>query len=75
MKISELIAHLECLKQEHGDLDVERTGFGGDRVDQRPPVLAHRAKLKGRETKARFAEWYAYSSSEDDRKGDPVCKL
>ena len=60
MKISELIYALESMQREHGDLDVERMNITGDRVPIRPPELAHRAKLRGREKKPRFAEWHTY---------------
>ena len=76
MKISELIYALECMQREHGDLDVERMTMNGDRAPIQPPKLAHRAKLKGRESKPRFAESYSYEKDyESERKGDPVCRL
>lgn len=76
MKISELIYALECIQREHGDLDVERMNISGDRVPIRPPELAHRAKLKGRESKPRFAEFYSYENDyETERKGAAVCRL
>ena len=76
MKISQLIYKLECMQREHGDLDVERLTMSGERAPIRPPELAHRAKLKGRERKPRFAEWYSYETDyEAERKGAPVCRL
>jgi hypothetical protein len=76
MKISELIHALERIKAEHGDLDVERTGWGGSRAPVRPPVLAHRAKLRGSESKPRFAEWFSYENNyEKERIGEAVCRL
>ena len=76
MKISELICSLDRIQKEHGDLDVERMSISGDRVPIRPPELAHRAKLKGREHKPRFADWYSYERNHDtERKGEAVCRL
>ena len=76
MKISELIYALECMKRDHGDLDVESMTIHGERAPIRPPELAHRAKLKGRESKPRFAESYRHEKDyEAERKGDPVCRL
>lgn len=76
MKISELIYALESMQREHGDLDVERMSITGDRVPIRPPELAHRAKLRGRESKPRFAEWYSHEKDyEAERKGAVVCRL
>ena len=76
MKISELIYALECMKRDHGDLDVERMDMNGERIPIQPPELAHRAKLKGRERKPMFAESYRHEKDyEAVRKGDPVCRL
>ena len=76
MKISELIYALESMQREHGDLDVERMTMSGDRAPIRPPELAHRAKLKGRESKPRFADSYSYENHyETERKGAQVCRL
>ncbi len=76
MKISELISALEYMLKEHGDLDVETTSFDGSRVRVNTPKLAHRAKLRGRESKPRFAEWYSHEKDyQANRKGDPVCRL
>lgn len=76
MKISELIYALHAIQREHGDLDVEHRTMKGDRAPIQPPKLAHRAKLKGRESKPRFAEAYSYEKDyEAERKGTPVCRL
>lgn len=76
MKISDLIHALECMQREHGDLDVERLALTGDRIPARSPVIAYRAKLKGRESKPRFAEHYSHESDyETARKGAPVCRI
>jgi len=76
MKISELISALDHIRQVHGDLDVERMDMTGERVPIGRPDIAHRAKLKGRESKPRFAESYFYEDNyESTRKGEPVCKL
>ena len=76
MKISELIHALERIKAEHGDLDVERMSMNGDRVPVQAPTLAHRAKLRGRENKPRFASAFSYENNyEKDRIGEAVCRL
>lgn len=76
MKISELIALLKAMKQEHGDLDVERADSTLTRVPVRAPRLDHKAILKGREHKPRFASsCYSPSSDEEDRRGEKVCRL
>jgi hypothetical protein len=75
MKISELIHALERIKAEHGDLDVERMSMFGDRVPAQWPQLAHRAKLRGRESKRRFAEWFSYQKDYAERIGEAVCRL
>jgi hypothetical protein len=75
MKISELIHALERIKAEHGDLDVERIDWNGHRTPAPPPELAHRAKLRGRESKPRFAEWFSYEKDYAERIGEAVCRL
>ena len=76
MKISELIHALESIKAEHGDLDVERMSMNGDRVPAQWPELAHRAKLRGRESKPRFASSFCYEKYYDtERIGEAVCRL
>jgi hypothetical protein len=76
MKISELIYALERIQSEHGDLEVERTFLTCGRMPINRPELAHRAKLKGRESTPRFAEWYSHEENyESERKGEAVCRL
>jgi len=76
MKISELISALDHIRQVHGDLDVERMDMTGERVPIERPDIAHIAKLKGRESKPRFAESYRYEDNfETERIGEKVCKL
>ena len=76
MKISELIYALERIQSEHGDLEVERMSLSGDRVPVNQPMLAYRAKLKGRESKPRFADWYSHEKNyETEREGEAVCRV
>jgi hypothetical protein len=75
MKITELILELTQILQQHGDLDVETTDSSQRREPIRPPRLAYRAKLKGKEWMPRFFDPYRYGKDAEERKGDPVCRL
>ena len=72
MKISEMVHLLTQIQAEHGDLEVETTGWDGARRPSPEPLVDFRALLHGRETKPRFASYYF-----DDigRTGDKVCRL
>jgi hypothetical protein len=73
MKITELIGMLQAMQEVHGDLDVETLSRGyGERQAVRPPRLACRAILTGRERKERF--WIPQVDHET-KKGEPVCRL
>ena len=72
MNIIEYIYQLEKVRDNHGpDLEVQTFHFDGSRQEARTPVLAYTMKLKGRENRPRF--WDPYE--EEDRKGDPVCRV
>jgi hypothetical protein len=82
MRISELIEKLEAIMDEHGDLDVETYGYDGSRMPLNEPKIDHRAILKGRESKARFAGYYRkarfsgyYGGDLNNRIGEKVCRL
>ena len=70
MKLKAYIDHLETLYLKHGDLDVDALTFSG-REPARPPTLAHRKVLQGRE---RRPEFWSTSHSEE-RKGEQVVKI
>lgn len=74
MVISELIAALERIKTEHGDLDVE-TDNHGRRVPVNEVALAYRKVLKGRQTREEF--WYPFLDKYygESRRGEPVCRI
>lgn len=74
MKITELIEELTQILEQHGDLEVE-TSESGRRVPIRAPKLAYRAKLKGKEWLPRFFCVYAHGKDEEERKGEPVCRI
>jgi hypothetical protein len=72
MKISEYVAELEKIREEHGDLEVEKTapGVAMGRVAAEGPCVRHRLILPRGERKPRF--WFY---QEDDRKGEKVVDL
>lgn len=72
MKISELIARLEEMRDMHGDLEVETVGYDGARRTMQGPKIAYRRKLRGRETKPRF--WHE-GVDPDDTRGDMVAQV
>lgn len=74
MKISELVQHLEHMRSEHGDLDVEQSHWDGRRGECSPPRLDHRAILIGRESKTRFGSEF-YGKDAEGRRGDKVCRI
>ncbi len=71
MNLTEYIAALQKLLAQHGDLPVETQGPMGHREPARPPQLAHRQVMMGRETKQRFC----WSDDKPERKGDPVIRV
>ena len=72
MKVSEMIRLLEKFQEEHGDLECMGTTFDLASVASRPPTLAHKAALKGRESKPRFHCEYTHKDREP---GEPVCRM
>lgn len=72
MTISDYIAELEKIREEHGDLDVEKTAVGTamERVEATGPCVRHRLILRRGERKPRF--WFY---QEEDRKGEKVVEL
>lgn len=70
MKISEYIYHLESVRSQIGDVEVQRDGYKG-RSDARQPQVGYVLLLRSRESRPRF--WNGYEG--DDRKGDPVCRV
>jgi len=73
MKISEYIAHLAAIQQEHGDLECDASNWDGERVSARAPTVDYRLILVGRQSKNRFYDW-AYPQN-DALRGDKVCRL
>ena len=70
MKISEMIAALEAIREDHGDLEVEKYG-PGERAPVFAPTVAYRLTPKPGETRNRF--WnFAYPF---ERKGEKVCRV
>ena len=71
MKISVLILHLEQIRQDAGDLDVERYSIGGERIKQPKPMIAWRKKLTPRQKRDDFV----FIGDKESVKGEMVCKL
>ena len=71
MKITDYIAALQAIHDEHGDLDVENLTVRLDRVTSSAPEIDFRKILKGRESKPCFF----YSCDDADRKGEKVCRI
>lgn len=71
MKISEYIQHLEHVRSQIGDVEVQTAGVDGGRCEARAPEVGYVQVLKGREYKPRF--WGSYQVAE--RKGDAVCRV
>ena len=70
MKISDMIAALEEIREEHGDLEVDTYGRYG-RLPVMAPMIKYRLILKNRRTRPEFwCEWNG-----EDRKGEKVCYL
>lgn len=67
MRISELIAHLQSIQAEHGDLECDAITQNG-REQLTFPAIAYRKILKGREWRSGF--WWP--SDGESRKGDKV---
>lgn len=70
MKLKAYIDHLETLYVKHGNLDVDTLTFSG-RESARPPTLAHRKVLLGRERRPEF--WTTFYGEE--RKGEQVVMI
>lgn len=70
MKISEYIKHLESVRDQIGDVEVQHYGHGG-REEASPPQVGFALLLRPRESRQRF--WSSYEG--DDRKGEPVCRV
>lgn len=71
MKISEYIVALEAIKAEHGDLEVETTGFDLRRIAARKPEIEFRKILSGRNRSPRF--WNTWDG--DAAKGEKVASI
>lgn len=71
MKISDYIQALESLKNEHGDLEVEKLDVRFDRVAAKVPTMAYRMVLTKRESKPAF--WS--NSYSVERQGEKVIKV
>ncbi len=69
MVISELIEMLRLMQEDHGDLPVET--YHDRRMQLRPPELAYRRILHGRESRPEF--WSSYHG--EDCRGEPVCRI
>lgn len=70
MKISEYVAELEKIREEHGDLEVEKEIDRYERITARSPTVAYRMILRGRERIPRF-----WLYEEGDRRGEKVVKV
>jgi hypothetical protein len=70
MRISEYIGHLEALKSEHGDIEVE-CDFIWQRKPAPPPAIAYKKILKPRERKPDF--WSEIDS--EGQKGEKVVRV
>ena len=65
-----MIAALEEIREEHGDLEVDTFGHYGRRPAMAPTV-EHRLILKPRQSRPMFwSKWYG-----EDCKGEKVCYL
>ncbi len=70
MKISEYIKHLESVRDQVGDVEVQQYDYDG-RSEARQPQVGYVLLLRPRERRPRF--WSSYEG--DDRKGDPICRV
>jgi hypothetical protein len=68
MKISDVIAQLEQIKSEHGDLKMCRYSFGAISINA-SPTIEHLKILNKRESKQRT--WNTWDGEE--KKGEKVC--
>ena len=71
MRISEFIERLEAIREEHGDLEVEKYNGQGYRCPARVPETAYRRILKGRER----APVFAMDFDGPERRGEKVCRV
>ena len=71
MKLKAYIDHLETLYLKHGDLDVDTLTSSG-REPARPPTLAYRKVLQGRERRPGF---WSMGAGHEERKGEQVVKI
>jgi hypothetical protein len=71
MTISQLITALQAIQQEHGDLEVDTTGFDCRRTSQQAPEIAYRKVLQGRESRPAFF----HKLDGESRRGDKVVRL
>ena len=69
MKLSAYIRKLEALLNEHGDLEVDTYGVGGDRQDAPVPEIAYRRILSNKERTPRF--WWGIEA----KKGEKVVRV
>ncbi len=72
MTIKELIADLENILKEHGDLEVETYGGMYDRLPINKPEIAYTKILSKKQSKPIF--WYKWSDPETT-KGKKVVKI
>lgn len=70
MKISKYIQHLESVRDQIGDVEVQRDWYDG-RSEAPTPQVGYVLLLRPRESRPRF--WSSYEG--EDRKGDPVCRV
>ena len=71
MTITQYIAHLQYIREEHGELEVEKYGVCNERQSAPPPLIGYRKILSKRESKPCF--WY--SGLTEEQKGEKVVKL
>lgn len=71
MKISEYIEELRRIMGEHGDIEVQKERFDGNRITAECPGIAHEKILTGRERKPSF--WHRWDAP--NSKGANVVKL
>lgn len=80
MRVSEYIRALQCLLEQHGDLEVEKWMPSSGRIAARPPTLAYRMIAqdgpRGGSTAAREGIQSFWHTSDHPRlKGDKVFRV
>lgn len=74
MTITEYIKHLEDIRAEHGELEVDTEGFSGRR-SAREPVVTYRKILGKRESRQEFWMDYSWDPTMRCAKGQKVVRV